>query len=461
MARLDFFLTTPDIHSQVKKHSISHGYRTDHSLLNLEINPFNSKRGKGFWKFNTSLLHDTAYIQLVKQVIETTVCDYSVDKNDSNLGQNQMLFELIKLNIRGHTIAYSTKKAKDNKDNEIKLEKKITQLENNLMDACLSNDMGLIKEIETNLQIAKADLSILRDRLVRAYILRSKVQYYEEGEKATKYFCNLEKRNYINKVIHKLNLDGKIITDPSEILTEQKRFYNNIYSSKVSSNPCLRAKFFTNKNIKKLDPEDKISCEGEITESEAKIVLKNMKKNKTPGTDGFPVEFYKFFWNDISSFLINSFNEAFTKGELSITQKQGIIICLPKGNKPREFLKHRRPISLLNIDYKILSGVLADRLKKILPKIISETQKGFLQGRYIGENVRLVFDMMSELSHLKKKGLILLLDFEKAFDSLEWSYITEVLKHYNFGDGFISWFKTLYNKSNSCVINNGFFSDFF
>ena len=165
--------------------------------------------------------------------------------------------------------------------------------------------------------------------------------------------------------------------------------------------------------------------------------------------------------NDISSFLINSFNEAFTKGELSITQKQGIIICLPKGNKPREFLKHRRPISLLNIDYKILSGVLADRLKKILPKIISETQKGFLQGRYIGENVRLVFDMMSELSHLKKKGLILLLDFEKAFDSLEWSYTTEVLKHYNFGDGFISWFKTLYNKSNSCVINNGFFSDFF
>ena len=178
MARLDFFLTTPDIHSQVKKHSISHGYRTDHSLLNLEINPFISKRGKGFWKFNTSLLHDTAYIQLVKQVIEMTVCDYSVDKNDNNLDQNQMLFQLIKLNIRGHTIAYSTKKAKANKDNEIKLEKKITQVENNLMDVCFSNDMGLIKEIETNLQIAKADLSILRDRLVRAYILLSKVQYY-------------------------------------------------------------------------------------------------------------------------------------------------------------------------------------------------------------------------------------------------------------------------------------------
>ena len=68
---------------------------------------------------------------------------------------------------------------------------------------------------------------------------------------------------------------------------------------------------------------------------------------------------------------------------------------------------------------------------------------------------------MSELSHLKKKGLILLLDFEKAFDSLEWSCITEILKHYNFGEGFIRWFKTLYNKSSTCVINNCFFSDFF
>ena len=85
MARFNFFLTTPDIHSQVKKYSLSHGYRTDHSLLKLEISPFNFKRDKGFWKFNTSLSHDTAYIQ----VIEMTVCDYSVDKNDSNLGQNQ------------------------------------------------------------------------------------------------------------------------------------------------------------------------------------------------------------------------------------------------------------------------------------------------------------------------------------------------------------------------------------
>ena len=399
---------------------------------------------------------------MVKEVIKDTVCDNgSPDLNYTNFGHNQMLFEMIKLKIRGHTIAYSTKKAKDKRDHESELEKEITKLENTLTDAYITNDKDVIKDIETELLNKKSELGVHREASVKAYILRSKTQYYEEGEKATKYFCNLEKRNSIKKVIHKLNIDGKIITDPVQILTKQREFYQNMYNKKVSGNDNLFSKFFKKENIVKLDLDDKNLCEGEITESEAKHVLKNMKNNKSPGTDGFPAEFYKFFWKDVGHYLIKSFNESFVRGELSLTQKQSIITCLPKGNKPREFLKYRRPISLLNIDYKILSGVLASRLKNILPKIISNTQKGFLKGRYIGENVRLVFDTMTELSILKKKGLLLLLDFEKAFDSLEWNYINKVLKEYNFGEGFISWFRTLYKNASSCVINNGFFSEFF
>ena len=124
-------------------------------------------------------------------------------------------------------------------------------------------------------------------------------------------------------------------------------------------------------------------------------------------------------------------------------------------------MKNKRPISLLNTDYKILSGILAQRLKKVLPKLIGETQKGFLKDRYIGENIRLVYDIMLELEVQKKKGLIILLDFEKAFDSLEWKYINKVLQRYNFGTNFIRWFNTLYNNSCSCVTNNGYFSEFF
>ena len=104
-----------------------------------------------------------------------------------------------------------------------------------------------------------------------------------------------------------------------------------------------------------------------------------MKNRKSPGTDGYTAEFYKFFWKDIGNFVLDSLNESFNTGELSITQKQGLITLLPKGNKPRDLIKNWRPITLLNVDYKLLAGALASRMKEVLPSIIQNEQKGFLK----------------------------------------------------------------------------------
>ena len=333
MARLDFFLTTPDIHSKLKNTSISHGYRTDHSALTLELNLLEAKCGKGFWKFNTSLLHDKEYINVVKQEICNTISQYKCNEK-SNVGDreftinNQMFFEMLKLNIRGQNVAYSSRKAKYNRDKETKIEQNITNLENELTEACLSNSQDKIFELE-KLDHEKLDLRDMREAKLKASVLRSKVQYYEEGEKATTFFCNLEKRNYINKVITKLNVNGKTIINPDKILSEQKNYYANIYSSKVLDSNAEYKKFLKDDNIMKLEEPDQNFCERPISEKEAKEVVKNMKNNKTPGTDGFPVEFYKFFWSDINTYLINSSNESFLNGELSVSQKQGIITCLP------------------------------------------------------------------------------------------------------------------------------------
>ena len=113
------------------------------------------------------------------------------------------------------------------------------------------------------------------------------------------------------------------------------------------------------------------------------------------------------------------------------------------------------------MDYKILSGILASRMRKVLPNIISDSQKGFLKERYIWEDTRLVYDVMSRLNQLERKGLILLADFEKAFDSIEWYYINKVLVAYNFGSNFIKWFQILYKSACTSVINNGYLSESF
>ena len=140
-----------------------------------------------------------------------------------------------------------------------------------------------------------------------------------------------------------------------------------------------------------------------------------MKNNKRPGSDDFTVEFFKFFFKDFKHFIRRSINEGYQKGTFSVTKRQGIITCLPKGDKPRQFLKKKwRPITLLNVIYKIASGCIAQRLKSVLPKLISSDQTGFLSGWYIGENIRLIYDLMNYVEEENIPGLLLVVDFEKA-----------------------------------------------
>ena len=197
-----------------------------------------------------------------------------------------------------------------------------------------------------------------------------------------------------------------------------------------------------------------MNIEGPITIEEAGITLKNMPNNKSPGSTGFTTEFFKFFWKDLGHFVVKSLNYRLEKGELSTTQKEGIVTCIPKGNKSKKYIKNWRPISLLNISYKIASGCIARRIKKVLPSIIDLDQSGFMSGRFTGDNIRLIYDTLNFSSVHKKRGLLLLIDFEKAFDSVAWSFIKKSLLFYNFKSDIIAWIGTFYNGIKSSVIVN-------
>ena len=147
-----------------------------------------------------------------------------------------------------------------------------------------------------------------------------------------------------------------------------------------------------------------------------------------------------------------------------LAQKRGVIRLLPTPNKKREHLlklENWRPVSLLNVDYKIGSKTLAMRLEKFLPKIIHSDQAGFVTGRFIGECIRTMDDVLYFTDYRKQPGIALFLDFSKAFDSLEHPFIYNSLKAFNFGDFFIRWLKTFYSNANSCIINNGYTSEYF
>ena len=158
---------------------------------------------------------------------------------------------------------------------------------------------------------------------------------------------------------------------------------------------------------------------------------------------------------------MNSYNAAFNIGELSISQRRGVITLIPKGVEYLLTLENWRPITLLNMDYKIIAKVIATRIETLLPVLIHEDQTGFVKDRFIGENVRLIQDVMDSLDNCNSTGIMVAIDFKKAFDSLEWLFIKLCMIKFNFGDNIIRWVSIFYQNIQTAVLNNGFMTNFF
>ena len=279
----------------------------------------------------------------------------------------------------------------------------------------------------------------------------------------TKYFLiNIKKRHCKQGTITQLTVsENDFISTDKEILFECKNFYKNLYSSKVDTNESTGAFFPPLENQKRLSQEDQSLCEGPLRRKECLESLKSMASEKTPGSDGLPCEFYKVFWNDLAETLLNALSYSFETGKLSISQRRGIVKLIPKRDAELTLIKNWRPLTLLNCDYKIASKAIASRITTFLPKLISDDQTGFIKGRCISENIRLLDSVIKFTEGKKIPGLLLSLDFEKAFDTLEWSFINKTLQHFGFGPSLLNWIKLFYCNIESCILNNGWASNFF
>lgn len=456
-SRLDYFLVTEDIYSLMKNTKIIPGYKTDHSAIVFTFSASLAKRGKGYWKFNSQLVRDVEYVKKIKTCIKDTISEYYLSGDIQNCldvkltCNDQLFFEILKMKIRTLSISYSIGKNREDREHTSKLEKEVEQLENIM-------NMSPNVNVQATLYGKKLELENKREQKIEGLLLRSRANWHENGEKCSEYFCKLEKSNFIKKTMAELIDDqGKHISEQSSILFEQQKFYKTLYSSRRSDR---EDNSFYNHNVK-LTQEQSDLCEGNLTFDECALALKHMTNGKSPGSDGFTVDFYKFFWRDLGPFVYRSLYFGYEHRNFSSFQYQSVITCLPKDGKDRRYMSNWRPISLLNTDIKIASAAIANRLKPVLPFIISDTQNGFIKDRFIGENIRLLYDLMHYLEEHNMTGLLLLVDFEKAFDSVEWDFIVKALKSFNFGPSICKWFETLYSEAKSCVINNGNLSSFF
>ena len=453
-SRLDYLLTSISLTYQIKNTKISPGNSSDHSLISLSLNiGEQTKRGKGYWKFNNDLLIEKDYATLINERLADI-------KLNVKMADKTQLWEYVKCQLRTDTILYSCKRAKENREIESNLKDKLEILEQKLGKNENISDLDFCEYVRT-----KSDWESHIAKKNNGILLRSKAKWIEEGEKNTKYFLNLEKRNYNNTCIKTLiNKDNTEITDMTKILDEEKTFYENLYTSKLSDTIDMtdKTKSFNTENPTPILTEpDKNSCDTPITIEECSNALKLLPNNKSPGSDGFTTNFYKFFWKDIKVIVFESFEHSFKTKKLSDFQRMGILNLLPKKDKDLRYLANWRPVSLLNTDYKVLTKLLAIRLQKVIPSLVNPDQVGYIKNRYIGENIRILSDILQYAELENIEAYITQIDFEKAFDSVEWRFLFDTLKTLNFGEYFTSWIKTLYTDISACAGNNGNYSEYF
>ncbi|GKB58259.1 RNA-directed DNA polymerase, eukaryota, partial [Tanacetum coccineum] len=203
----------------------------------------------------------------------------------------------------------------------------------------------------------------------------------------------------------------------------------------------------------RLDSDQVDDLEREVSDEEIKAAVWDCGVNKTPGPDGFSFEFFRKYWNLIGRDIIQAVKEFFDKGSFPRGCNSSFIALIPK-IQDAKFVKNYRPISLIGSIYKIISKVMANRLRLVLPTLISEVQSAFVANRQILDGPFILNELISWCKHTKFKGMIFKVDFEKAFDSVKWDYLDETLKSFGFG---LKWRKglrgCLYNVKGSVLVN--------
>ena len=446
--RLDYFFVSNSIQVFVGKTDIIASFSTDHSPILVSFQKHDDfQRGKGLWKFNSSLSQNKDYIKKMKKHILDTI-NKSEQENQFN---EQMKWDFLKYEIRKFTRGFSKQYAKEQRQERENLEQKL-----NFFEANCQNFEENYDYLE-----CKNKLNDIYEKKANGIKIRSKCNWYEFGEKSSKFFLNLEKSHGLKSQVRSIFVDNKKYDDAKEINKQLLVFYKSLFSEKIENETKFLEEFFKNIDLPKLSHEQINICEGEITEKEIFNALKSMDKDKSPGNDGLSKEFYELFWNEIKKPFLASVREGFLNEELSISQQQAVIKLIEKRDRDKRLIKNWRPISLLNTDTKLVSKALAMRLKQVIPSLVSYNQTAYVENRFIGENGRLISDILEITKQTEIEGYLLTIDIEKAFDSVNHFFLLHSLKEYGFGKQFLQWIRTILKNQQSCVLNGGITTPYF
>ena len=295
-----------------------------------------------------------------------------------------------------------------------------------------------------------------------ALLKQSKQWDYLHLEKPSSAFANLIKRKQDNLNFDLITDDhDRTFSNEKELGDHLCRFFGNFFK-KVDRPEGVTLRGFLGEDIinsdfvqdKILTEEEKNSLEGPFTMEELWEAMGNANLSSAPGVNDISNKVLVKFWELIKWPLRDGINFMMEKGELTGTMRLAKIRLIPKGgdNKPTKANK-LRPINILTSDYKLGSGALSLRIRKVIEKITSRCQKAYSSKSFIHEGLITVYETMSKAIYQNKSLAVILIDFSRAFDSVQHNYLYEVLSFFNFGDGIINMIKTCLSNRAAAIIN--------
>ena len=347
LSHLDFFLASATFLTRILDADIWPAYCSDHSAITLQFSLSDNDRGKGFFRIPNFVLRDPSYCRLVRNCIAVTL-------NENVGADDALLWDVVKSQIRGTTIHFLA-------DSKRYKKCRIEAVEQEISEATLQRDMAESSDMIAHYSAKVKFLQIELDDIFMAINIRDKefraAQKFYDTERSTKYYFH--SFGYQNQSI-KLLREGPntVVSSDKEILSVCHRFYDSLYRQETGyalSSPVLHWNYLQNIPCNRINDIDHQLLSAPISCEELYDSLKAMSVQKSLGEDGLTVEFYRAFWSEVKNLVHNSVQHAFRVGRLSVSQRRGVLRLLPKSHKDLLLVSNWRPITLLNVDYKLIT----------------------------------------------------------------------------------------------------------
>ncbi|GJS42053.1 RNA-directed DNA polymerase, eukaryota [Tanacetum coccineum] len=254
---------------------------------------------------------------------------------------------------------------------------------------------------------------------------KSKVRWDIASDENTKFFHGIHNSKRSQLAIRGTLIEGECIVDPLAVKIVFLKYFSTQLSSPVS--PCI---FFADQFTNKLSLEQQADLERNISNEEIKSTVWDCGTNKSPGPDGFTFEFFRSYWKLLEHDIVAAIHDA-------------------------KVVKDFRPISLIGSLYKIIAKILANRLSFFIFGLISNVQSAFVSNCQILDGLFILNELLSWCKHKNFKAMVFKFDFEKAFDSIRWDYLQDILKMFGFGDKWCGWINGCLNSAMGSVLVNG------